>query len=106
MSTRTSLTTQEPAAVVAVVVALVAALLTLLAAFGLELTDDQRTAIIGFVTVAAPLVVGFIVRRSVTPSANVVVQLDKAGEVIAGDASPVPSGLILEPGATIEDVTP
>ena len=60
----------EPAITVAAITAGVTAVLALLAAFGLPLTDQQQTAILGVVAVIAPLVVGFIARRLVVPVAK------------------------------------
>lgn len=107
MSTRTSLTTQEPAAVIGVIVPLIVGVIGLLTAFGVDVTDEQRDAIVTAVVavaVAVP-VAAALIRRKVSPTANSVVQLDRSGEVVAGEASSLPTGLILEPGATIEDVT-
>jgi hypothetical protein len=89
-------------------VPVIVAVIGLLVAFGVDVTDEQQDAIVAAVVavcIAVPVVAGLI-RRLVTPSANVVVQLDKGGEVTAGEASTLPTGLILEPGATVEDVTP
>lgn len=57
----------EPAITVASITAGVTALLALAAAFGLQLSDEQQAAILGVVAVVAPLVVGFVARRYVTP---------------------------------------
>lgn len=78
----------EPAVVVGTLVAFAGALLYLLAAFGLNVTDDQRSAILGMIapTVVLVLVVALIVRQLVTPNAKVVERLDN-GIVIAGEAA-------------------
>lgn len=103
------LTTTEPATVTGAIVTLIAAVLALLAAFGVQVTDEQRDAILAFVVAALvvlPLVTGLLVRPKVTPTSQVVAQVDsKTGETVAGDASPLPTGLILEPGATVQDIT-
>jgi ABC-type multidrug transport system fused ATPase/permease subunit len=57
----------EPAVTVGTITAVVSALLTLLAAFGLNLSADQTAAVVGVVAVLAPLVAAFITRRKVTP---------------------------------------
>lgn len=57
----------EPVITVASLTAFVAAVLAVLAAFGLPLTDDQQKAILGLVAVVAPVVVGVLARRFVTP---------------------------------------
>lgn len=59
----------EPAVTVGTITAVVSALLTLLAAFGLNLSADQTAAVVGVVAVLAPLVAAFITRRKVTPVA-------------------------------------
>ena len=57
----------EPLVTVATITALVGAVIGLLVAFGVPLTSDQQTAILGVTTVAAPLVVALFVRSRVTP---------------------------------------
>jgi hypothetical protein len=57
----------EPLITVAALTALVAAIIACLVAFGVDLTEDQQKAVLGLVAVVAPLVVGFIARRKVTP---------------------------------------
>lgn len=61
----------EPLITVASITALVAAIVGLVVAFGVDLSDDQQTAILGFAAVAAPLVVGFVARRKVSPASKV-----------------------------------
>lgn len=102
-----STTSNEPAVTRGVAVALVAAVIGVVVAFGVPVTDDQRDAVLILVGVAAPLIGAWWTRRHVTPSTQVVAQLDgKSGEVVAGEASPLPTGLILEPGATVQEITP
>jgi hypothetical protein len=103
----TSFATREPLITVASIVAFCGAVITLLVAFGVELTVDQVAALAGVVSVAAPLIVAFVAHRQVSPSSQIVAQVDgKSGEVVAGQASQLPTGLILEPGATVEEITP
>lgn len=56
----------EPVLTVAGVTAAVSAVITLLVAFGVDLTEAQTNAILGVVAVAAPLVV-VVARKYVTP---------------------------------------
>ena len=58
---------REPAITVGTVSAAVAAVLTLLVAFGLDITEEQQTAILGVVATIGPLVAGLLIRRRVTP---------------------------------------
>ena len=65
---------RQPAGVIGglttAVVGVVAATIILLNAFGVEVTDTQRDAIIGLVVAiftAAPLVAGLLIRRKVSP---------------------------------------
>ena len=60
--------TREPALTVGAVVALVGAVLTLLIAFGVDLTEEQQNAILRVVAIAAPLVAAVVTRRFVTPA--------------------------------------
>lgn len=59
----------EPAVTIGSVTALVAAAITLLVAFGVDISTDQKAAIMGVVTIAAPIVAGLLIRRKVSPSA-------------------------------------
>lgn len=62
---------REPARWGAAVISLITALMALLVAFGVDITNAQQEAILGFVAaviaVAAPFVVNEWVRRRVTP---------------------------------------
>jgi len=57
---------REPVITVASLTAVVSAVITLAVSFGLDLSDDQRQAILGVVAVVAPLVV-MVARRFVSP---------------------------------------
>lgn len=61
---------REPLVTVSTITALVAAVIGLLVAFGIDLSKDQQTAILGVVAVAAPLVVAAFARGKVTPVAD------------------------------------
>lgn len=61
----------EPVLSVGAITAGVSALIALLVAFGVDLTADQRTAILGVVAVAAPIVVGVLARRKAYSPATV-----------------------------------
>lgn len=58
---------REPLVTVASITAGVAALLTLLVAFGVDLSGDKQTAILGVAAVVAPLIVAAVTRSKVTP---------------------------------------
>ena len=85
---------REPVALIMAAAAAVSATITLLAAFGLTLTDAQRDAILTTGVAWAVLLVVLIplVRSSVTPRAAVVERVTPAGVVVAGDASELPTG--------------
>lgn len=59
----------EPVVTVASITAAVAAALTLVVSFGLPLTQEQQTAILGVAAVVAPLVAAYFQRKRVTPVA-------------------------------------
>jgi hypothetical protein len=61
---------REPLATAATITGAVAAVLALVVAFGVNLTGDQQTAILGVASVAAPLIVALVVRPKVTPVAD------------------------------------
>ena len=58
----------EPAVTIGAVTTLIAAALSLLVAFGVDISEDQRVAIIAFVAAAAPLASALLIRRKVTPA--------------------------------------
>lgn len=60
----------EPALVLSAILAVVIAGLSLLTAFGVDLTSGQQTAIVGFAGTVGSLVVGFVTRSLVTPVAK------------------------------------
>jgi len=57
----------EPAISIGAISAAVAAVLTLLVAFGIDVTEEQQTAILGVVAAVGPIVAGLLIRRKVTP---------------------------------------
>ena len=61
----------EPLVTVGTITAAVTAVIGLLVAFGLDLSADQRTAVLGVVAVIAPFVVTFWGRRQVYAPATV-----------------------------------
>ena len=64
---------KEPAITVGTVSAAVAAVLTLLVAFGIDVTEEQQTAILGVVAALGPIVTGLLIRRKVTPAGTVTI---------------------------------
>lgn len=58
---------REPAITVGTVSAAVAAILALLVAFGLDVTEEQQTAILGVVAALGPIVAGVLIRGKVSP---------------------------------------
>lgn len=94
------MTSKEPLITVAFITALTAAVIALLVAFGVPLTPDQRTAILGLAAVLAPVTVALIARRLVTPNGSVVEQVEsRDGEdtVVAGPANAIPTGAAIRP---------
>lgn len=83
---------KEPAVTVATITAVVGAGLGLAVAFGVPLTEDQKVAILAVAVTIGPVVVGFVVRHFVTPTANVVAYQTPSGLVVAGEASPEDTG--------------
>src|SRR5690625_2052102 len=70
---------REPVITVASLTAAVSAVITLAVSFGLNLSDDQRQAILGVVAVVAPLVV-MAVRRFVSPAVDAFAPLPDGGD--------------------------
>lgn len=82
----------EPLVTVASITAGVAAIIALLVSFGVPVTPEQQTAILGVVAVVAPIIVAIVARGSVTPNARVVESVTPAGVVEAGVANELPTG--------------
>jgi hypothetical protein len=70
-------TDNEPALTSGGVVALVGAILALLVAFGLNITDQQRQAILAVVVIVAPIAVALLTRPHVTPTIHVDAKVDE-----------------------------
>lgn len=75
---------REPAALSGIVTALI----TLGAAFGLQLSGEQTSAITAFVALLSSL----IVRLLVTPTSATAAETTSDGTTVAGPASPIPDG--------------
>lgn len=62
-----TITRREPLITTASITAAVTAVIGLLVSFGVPLTGDQQTAILGVVAVLAPLAVALVARHKVSP---------------------------------------
>ena len=91
----------EPVITTAVVTSAAAAIVALLVAFGVPLTEEQTSATLGVVAVAAPLIV--IVARRWTVPAGTVVEREKDGQVVAGEASELSTGRVIRPVGSLHD---
>jgi len=56
---------REPTISIGAISAAVAAVLTLITAFGVELTEEQTTAILGVIAAVGPIVTSLVIRRKV-----------------------------------------
>lgn len=56
---------KEPSAIIGAITAAVSAIISLLVAFGLDLSPDQQAAILTVIATVGSLVVGFVVRGQV-----------------------------------------
>lgn len=82
----------EPVTLTGLIIAVVTVVISLVTAFGLNVSPDQAAAIIGTVSAVAALVGFLLARRQVTPTVNVAAQLDKTGTVVAGPAAAQTTG--------------
>lgn len=69
MARQTNMQT-EPAAIIGAIGTAVASVLTVLVAFGLDITEEQQTAILGVVASVGPLVVALLIRPKVVSPAT------------------------------------
>ncbi len=88
--------TSEPLLTTGTATAIVAAIVTLVVAFGADLTETQTAAILGVAAVLAPLLVGLVARSRVTPNGSVVASRQDGTGTVAGAASPLPDGTPVE----------
>lgn len=72
--------------------AFVAAIIVLARSFGVGITDDQQNALLGFVAVAAPFLVGLIGRQFVYSQDTVQDIADKAAVTGTPDIGSPPTG--------------
>lgn len=82
---------REPILTTGAVVSAVTAALSLAASFGLNLSEDQRTAILGVVPFIVAGVTWALARRKTSPAAEVAAQKIN-GQVVAGPASAISDG--------------
>ena len=89
-----------PVITAATITAGATAIIALLVAFGVPLTDEQQTAILGVIAVAGPLIVGFVGRHTT-------VEYAAGGVVVRGAANEGVTGQIVRPlGALGQDPEP
>ena len=72
----------EPVVTVALITALITSLLAVVTSFGIPLTEDQQTAITGFIIAGVAVGGAFIARRYVTPVAKA-----EAAQAVAVDVA-------------------
>ena len=103
-----TLPAREPVAIIMAGAAAVSASLTLAVAFGLEVTAEQREAILTTGVSWAVLLVVLIplIRARVTPRAAVVERVTPEGVVVAGEASELPTGTQVREIGTLAPDTP
>lgn len=61
----------EPSAIIGTITAFVAAAIALVTAYGLDMSDAQRDAVLGMTAVLAPLIAALIIRSKVFAPATV-----------------------------------
>lgn len=93
---------REPALVGAVIAA-ATAIVAVLVAFNVPMTEQQQDAILGAIGPVLLLVLGLATRQFVTPKAKVVEQ-EKDGLVVAGEASELPTGTVVREAGSLNDL--
>lgn len=61
----------EPAQIIAYITAAATAMISLLVAYGVDISEDQKQAILGAVAILAPIVAGLVIRSRVYAPATV-----------------------------------
>ena len=87
-----------PVITAATITAGVGALITLLVAFGVPITVDQESAILGLVAVLGPIIVAVV-------GARTTVEYTAGGDVLRGDANEGPTGEVVRSLGSLEVVT-
>lgn len=95
---------REPILTSGAVAGAVTAVLSLLVAFGVPLTDDQRGAILGLAPIVAALGTWALARRKTTPWSSVLSRVRPDGAVETGPAADEP-GLVM-PAEEVLGYTP
>lgn len=85
-----SIPEREPLITAAWIVSGVDAAIVLLVVFGLPITDAQAAAIVGLVAIISVPVLGYAARQYVTPNGKVLEYRADTGEILAGEATPLP----------------
>lgn len=96
-----ALSDREPVALRAAVVALATAAVHVLVVVGL-LDTDTEAAIGGLIDAAGLVLLVLVVRPAVVPAAKVVTRVTTAGQVVAGDASGLPTGQVVAVASDVE----
>lgn len=93
----------EPALTVATLTALATAMIGLLVAFGVDISDAQRDAILGFIAAAFPIIIllGGTIRQFVSPAYKV----DDAYRAGLDDAQPTPQRMSTKPSTGVRRAT-
>lgn len=97
MAKHAAVTDREPAVVIGLITGVVGAVIALLVAFGVELSKDQITAILGLFAAVAPIAAAVWTRTKVTPSDAVVARISP---------DPAESRIVAGPASTLTDGTP
>lgn len=95
---------REPAAIIGLVAAAVTSILVLLVAFGVPLTQDQQTAILGVIAGVGPLAAAMLIRGKVSAASTVILQASPRGAAVAGEASTLPAGVQVGGDQTVRDL--
>jgi hypothetical protein len=93
------LLTMEPAVYRGVIGALVSVGLI----WGADFADlgERIAQTLDAVGAIVALITPFWIRQATTPAATVVARVDANGDITAGDASPFPTGLVVQPDVTV-----
>lgn len=100
-----TLTEKQPVAVYAAIVGALTAVVHVLVVTGVIPVDAEQ-AVAGAVDAVGALVLVVVAARAVTPNAKVVTQVTTDGDVVAGDASTVPTGRRVEVAPSDTEVNP
>lgn len=95
-----SLPEREPLTVLALIVGAVSAVIDVVVAFGVSLAPAAEHSILAAVNAIGLLAIVLLVRPRTVPAAKVIARVTTGGDVVAGEASTIPTNTLVDVART------